>query len=351
MCRQIHQAAQDPLVQTAAMNALRFQGGPFGFTPAEACWCWCKHYLRFKHHGSMFEAWSADLGDPRTKLQLLIAPDVLVRMSRMEGDCAIYTMMLAAMLESLGLRWEIVTAAVDRGQPDIFSHVWPRVVLPGGAESLDASHGKYPGWQVPAEDVHRMWVFDQNGSRISEQGAQFGGLHAYRRRPGMRGMGTVVCDETGSCYDDGTTAAGGVTLTPVGCTCVNGTCVEDGNSCSSGPAVAPQWVCPDGSLPPASGVCPSGSQTQGYTAPAQNSAQWASFATQLMKSGMTLAEINAIQPGTVVAANGAILRQSTGYAVPVGSSVSTTLSSMSSSTLLMIGGLALVAVLFMGGKR
>jgi hypothetical protein len=90
----------------------------------------------------------------------------------------------------------------------------------------------------------------------------------------------------------------------------------------------------------------------GYTAPAQNSAQWASFATQLMKSGMTLAEINAIQPGTVVSANGAILRQSTGYAVPAGSAASTlatSLGTMSSSTL-MIGALVIGAILLMSMK-
>jgi hypothetical protein len=329
MCRQIHQAAQDPLVQTAAMHALRFQGGPFGFTPAEACWCWCKHYLRFKHHGSMFEAWSADLGDPRTKLQLLIAPDVLVRMNRMEGDCAIYTMMLAAMLESLGLKWEIVTAAVDRGQPDIFSHVWPRVVLPAGSEPLDASHGKYPGWQVPANDVHRLWVFDQNGSRVAEQGAQFGGLHAYRRRPGM---GATVCDDMG-CYDDGTGAV------------VAGSAVDPNSSYLNYPVPAG-----GGTYVDQSGAAVTGPV---YKAPASNnSAQWASFATQLMKSGMTLAEINAIQPGTVVSANGAILRQNPGYAVgtPTGT-LNLGTGTISTSTLLMVGGLAVAAAILFMGKR
>ena len=348
MCRQIHQAATDPLVQGAALNAVRmFRGGPFweqesgdeyndgdpfasAQRMAESCWWWAKHYLRFKHHGSMFEAWSSDLGDPRTKLQLLNAPDVLVRMNRMEGDCAIYTMMLAAMLESLGLKWEIVTAAVDRGQPEIFSHVWPRVVLPGGAESLDASHGKYPGWQVPAEDVHRMWVFDSNGSRTSEQGAQFSGLHAYRRRPGM---GATVCDDMG-CYDDGT-----------GAVVAAGATVDPNSSYLSYPVPAGGGTYVDQSGTPATGPV--------YKAPASNnSAQWASFATQLMKSGMTLAEINAIQPGTVVSANGAILRQNPGYAV--GSTTTGTLNlgtgTMSTSTLLMIGGLAVAALLFMGKR-
>ena len=344
MCRQIHQAAKDPLVQGAAFNAVRmFRGGPAwnGGPPeqkqAESCWWWAKHYLRFKHHGSMFEAWSSDLGDPRTKLQLLIAPDVLVRMSRMEGDCAIYTMMLAAMLESLGLKWEIITAAVDRGQPEIFSHVWPRVVLPVGSEPLDASHGKYPGWQVPAEDVHRMWVFNQNGSRILEQGARFNGLHVYRRRPGMgrRGMGAMVCDETGACIDDGTS----VDTSAASPSSTSTTTLDYTNGF---PVAANQYQT-------STGASYTGTA---YVAPASNnSAQWASFATQLMKSGMTLAEINAIQPGTVVSANGAILRQNPGYAV--GSTTTGTLNlgtGLSSSSMLLIGAAALVAILFMGKR-
>jgi hypothetical protein len=67
---------------------------------------------------------------------------------------------------------------------------------------------------------------------------------------------------------------------------------------------------------------------------------------------MTVAEINAIQPGTVVSANGAILRQNPGYAV--GSAAGTLnlgTGTISTSTLLMIGGLALVAILFMSGRR
>lgn len=314
MCRQIHQAAKDPLVQSAAMRALRFQGGPFGFTPAEACWCWCKHYLRFKHHGSMFEAWSGDLGDPRTKLQLLIAPDVLVRMNRMEGDCAIYTMMLCAMLEALGLQWQIVTAAVDRTQPAIFSHVWARA----GNESLDASHGTYPGWQVPQRDLHRVWVFDANGSRVAEEGARFAGLHAYRRR----GMGDGVDPETGETYGSPDTT-----------TLDYGSSYGYGTSPTYNPVPVPanEYALPDGSAYVGSV----------YKAPSSNnSAQWASFATSLAKMGFTLAEINSIQPGTVVSANGQILRQNPGYAVgsPTGAL------NFGSSNMLLYVGLGLVAV-------
>lgn len=337
MCRQIHQAAKDPLVRRAALRSVEmFHGGPqwawalMGDTDesrrmAESCWWWCKHYLRFKHHGSMFEAWSSDLGDPRTKLQLLIAPDVLVRMSRMEGDCAIYTMMLCAMLEALGLPWQIVAAAVDRLQPEIFSHVWARVVLSGGSESLDASHGKYPGWQVPAYDLHRVWVFDANGQRISEQGPGFNGLHDYRRS--RRGMAGEVFDpETGTYYDDGTSGSASNPST---------TYLDYGQGFPSG----------SGQFSTVAGAPYIG---PAYQAPSQNSAQWASFATSLAKMGMTLAEINAIQPGTVVSANGAILRQNPGYAVGTPTGASNL--GLSTSTL-MIGGIILLGAVFLFSGR
>ena len=384
MCRQIHDAALDPLVQRCAVNAVRnFRGGPAWigmgitdqrtgqYTPwqsldpitmdetpsgtrarilAESCWWWCKHFLRFKHHGSMFEAWSADLGDPRTKLQLLIAPDVLVRMSRMEGDCAIYTMMLCAMLESLGVPFQIVTLAVDEMQPTIFSHVFVRAA----GESLDASHGPYPGWQAPAEDIHREWVFDMAGRRVGES-PRFQGLHAYRARAGVgryqfrRGFGDV-CTPGDPDYDAAACEGTVVPVLSAGCPGSPGC---PGYVAPSTPAISPVYVCSDGSTVGDPSQCATGSAgaAAGYTAPSQNSAQWAAFSTQMLKSGMTLAEINAIQPGTVVSANGAILRQSTGYSVSgAATSLSTALGT--SSSLLMLGGLALAAILIMSmGKR
>jgi hypothetical protein len=344
MCRQIHEAARDPLVKEIARRAVAtFKGGPgwagSGFNSAanprqwaDSCWWWCKWNLKFKHHGSMFEAWSKDLGDPQTKLQLLIAPDVLVRMKRMEGDCAIYTMMLCAMLESLGIQWQIVTLAADGRQPTIFSHVFPRAA----GETLDASHGSGPGWEVPLHDQHRRWAFDQRGSRVSDSGPQFSGLHAYRRtgRRGIWGLGDV-CAATDPDFDPAACVASVSSAPPFpasgACTCVNGTCLEDGNSCSS----------------------LSSTPVPTYTAPASNSAQWASFASQMLKGGLTLAQINAIQPGTVVSANGAILRQNPGYSVPAGGT--TSLNAALGGNTLMYLGLGLVALVvlpsLMGGRR
>ncbi len=324
MCRQIQAASVDPLVRAIAFNAVRtIRGGPLwmgsGVQPfasprvmAESCWWWCKHYMRFKHHGSMFEVWSKDLGDPRTKLQLLISPDVLVRMNKLEGDCAIYTMMLCAMLSALGLRWEICTAAVDARQPDIFGHVWPRAVLPEGREPLDASHGKYPGWQVPSHDIHRLKVWNESGQEIGNQAQRFDGLHAYRAQ--RRGFGD---DTTGDGGD------GGVLVGPVGS--------------------APVYSSMPGTYTDPSGA--TWANPVATVAPATNSANWGVFANNLLKSGFTLAEINAIQPGTVVSANGAILRQATGLPVPVGNPITSALGG--SSSVLMIGGLLVGGLLLM----
>lgn len=330
MCRQIRTAASDPLVQACAVRAVQtFKGGPgwafSGVDPltdpacmAESCWFWCKWNLKFRHHGSMFEMWSRDLGDPRTKLQLLISPDVLVRMKRMEGDCAIYTMMLAAMLRALGIHFEICTAAVDARQPDIFSHVWPRVVLPGGREALDASHGAYPGWQVPDRDIYRLKIWDEGGREVGQQAQRFNGLHAYRAR-GLRGyrrgMGDGVDPETGESY--GTDAGSSTTYVDY----------------TSGFPASPNYS------DATTGAVYSGPV---YTAPAQNSAAYATFASNLVKAGLTLAEINSIQPGTVVSANGAILRQNPGYAV--GSAAGTLNLGSGSSSLLMVGGLVIAGL-------
>jgi hypothetical protein len=77
-----------------------------------------------------------------------------------------------------------------------------------------------------------------------------------------------------------------------------------------------------------------------------NTAAWAAFATQLAKSGMTLAEISAIQPGEVVLPNGTV----------IGSASSSTLSSLLSGTgisseYLVIGGGILLLVLLMSSMK
>ncbi len=355
MVRLIGRSASDPMVKRCADTALRQYagGGPLwamrGVNPfagdrvdraravAESVWWYAKHQLRFVHHATQIDVWLNE----RDQLQLLIEPSVLVRFPfRMEGDCAIYTMLISAMLECLGVGFEIVTAAVDPSQPNIFSHVWPRAVLPNGARiALDASHGRMPGWSVPLDRRYRVQVWDKQGFPIQDSGEQrFNGLHGYTLR---RGFGDAASDAAdASALNDAFT----------------------GNSDSSTQLNLPggldlsQTFAPSdySTQPLATGPAPVAGSTPGYVVPSQNSAQWASFANSLLKSGMTLAEINAIQPGTVVSANGAILRQAPGLPVPVGSplgsSITAAFGSMSMGTVVLIGGGLLLAVFMFKGK-
>ena len=204
MAQQIRKAAGDPLVQRNAVEAVKqWRGGPLygmsGRDPfadplamAESCWWFAKHHIKFVHHNELIAVWFNE----QDQLQLLISPEILVRMRKMEGDCAIYTMLICALLEALGLTWEIVTAAVDGRQPDVFSHVWPRVVLPDGRRvALDASHGDYAGWQVPQERIYKVAIWNEAGRPVGDS-PSFRGLHGYRRR----GMGQAEDIQEGGTY-------------------------------------------------------------------------------------------------------------------------------------------------------
>lgn len=362
MCGHVRKASADEVVKQTAGRAAEQFAGLAGtgrqdvYSLATAAFWWCKVFIKFVHHELIIRQRLGESGH----LQGLISPEVLVRMEHPEGDCAIFTECVCAFLRVFGIPYEIVTVAVSPDEPTIFSHVYLYAVLPDGTRlPLDASHGDYPGWQVPSAHVSRRQVWDANGNAIADQGSRFDGLHNY----GLRGLGAMICDDTGTCWDDGTGGAPDISTEPTltyaqllaagnaPCTCVNGTCIENGNSCAS-PA-GNSILCSDGvTWAPSTASCPGGSGSIAYTAPSQNTAQWASFATQLMKSGMTLAEINAIQPGTVVSANGAILRQNPGYAVGTASGTLNLGTGTISTSTLMIGGLLIFGVLLMTmGKK
>lgn len=199
MVEHIHRSAKDPAVRAVGKAPY------FPAMIADHAWSFAKENLRFVHHSKQLaEFWGVD------DLQLLIPPDVLLNdpTHRMEGDCAIYTMMVCALLEVNGVGWEIVTVATERDQPRIFNHVYCRAIVTHGRRlDLDASHGKYPGWHVPDRDIYRMQVWDSGGRSISDDARSllrgFTGLHGYHMRGGF---GDVVCDELGDCTDTGTTS-------------------------------------------------------------------------------------------------------------------------------------------------
>lgn len=298
MCGHVRKAAVDSLVTDCARAAVsQFSGLGFGAglaadprsldarAVAAGVWSWCKVYLKFVHHEFIIRQRLGESGH----LQGLISPEVLVRMEKPEGDCAIFSECIAAFLTVFGIPYEFVTVAANPTEPDVFSHVYLYAVLPDGSRfPLDASHGQYPGWQVPSAHVSRRQVWDADGNPVADRGSRFDGLHNY----GLRGMGASGVD----------------------------------------PQSGEAW----------------GSDDPVYTAPSQGSDAWANFASQMGKMGFNLLQIKAIQPGTVVSKDGSILRQNPGYAV--GSPTMSANLGISTTTL-MVGGVAVLAVVFMFSGR
>ena len=371
----IRTAAKDPAVIAAADAACRrFRGGPYymGVDPvnepeaiASSIWWYAKHQLKFVHHEDAIR----ELLGERDQLQLLVSPSLVVRMRAPEGDCAVYTMLVGALLQAKGIGFEIITAACDPNRPDEFSHVWARAVLADGSRiPLDASHGEYPGWQVPAAHTLKRQVWDESGRPIKDRAPRYNGLHEYRGGRRAFGLG----DDSG---DDGSSDGGAVYTSPTDTYSVISTPL-DTPDCAWGPAVG--GICPSAptvTTPTAAmGICAAGYQVDAagncynpsnplnsllgnypagsLTAPAQSdSAAWAAFATAATKAGLTLAEIGTIQPGTVVSANGQILRQATGFSLPTNiSSLFGSASGSSSSLLLLLASAGLIVFLMARGK-
>ena len=342
MCSHIHRAAQDPVVRQAAQDAFatwgRWLTGSAWSAPVGVFW-WAKHAVKMLPH-SKFKALLAAYPEKR---QLLVIPEVVVRAPAPAGDCSTFSMLIAAMLEALGVQWELVTVAADPQDPKLYSHVFVRAVLPdGGRVTLDGSHGKYPGWEVPRAHQFRRQVWDAAGEPISDQAPVVSQLHEY--------LATGLGDDS---FDVGidTSDASSYATTPTDATLNELGLPTDTTDLSSVFSSITGGATPTYTDASTGLTATKVGSSSGYVAPSQSSAQWAAFSTQMLKAGLTALEISTIQPGTVVSANGAILRQATGLAVPVGSGITAAFGS-SSSTMLLLGGVVLVVVvMLMGSKR
>jgi len=92
--------------------------------------------------------------------ELLIAPNVLLAMNPAEGDCDDFSMVAAAIATSLGMAVRFVAVALEKNNPNRYSHIFIQVldnVGPNGEKdwvTLDCSHGLWAGWEVTGQ-LHR----------------------------------------------------------------------------------------------------------------------------------------------------------------------------------------------------
>lgn len=179
-----------------------------------------------------------------------------------------------------------------------------------------------------------------------------GAHHAPWGMGGFSGLGDCEYDESGElqCSDSndgigsGGGSGGGTTVTPDSTETLTTYCSWFPQACAGTPTGS------------GSGGGTSGGGYTGITVPAQGTPAWAALLPLLIKSGIDVAKLATVQPGTVLQANGAILRQNGGYPVPVGTSGNNGLPGVGiglniSPTMLMVLGVGAVILFTMNNRR
>lgn len=329
----IKESIDDPLTQSIAERACSTwgQGSKDPRSVAWACWWYAKHSIRFVLDQPAARKFT---GMPEA-LEFLVSPALMLRSRKMQGDCDDFTMMICALLGSRGLGYEIITVAANPREPRTFSHVYCRAILPDGSRfPLDASReGKYPGWQVPAAHVSRLQAWNEDGNPVEDAGSNnWDGLHGYSWN---RGLGqTEDAPAESDTPDDLTSFL--YTIDPnAGANATTGFLepLNTGDIASSGgfgPIGSPVGCASGYVVADASGDCALATSTQGQSATASFSAN---PAAQIASSLETLFAPNSPLAKAILPNQGTV--------------------SISSSSLLLYGGLAVGAILLLAliGKK
>ena len=219
MCRYISEAAADPEIQNAA-DYVRCSYAGGSAQPAELGWgvfWFLKHNLKFVVDEAPLMRFERVVpGSGWNQQDMLIRPDVLIRMQKREGDCDDFTMLCCALLKCLGVPFVIVTIACGADDPSRWSHVFPMALCPA-AIPLDASHGSAPGWMVPREHTFRWQAWDQDGNQVDLKRPDTG-MHGWvsssRAGMGAYGLGQDCFDTEGNPIDCSQTIAGAAPTPP-----------------------------------------------------------------------------------------------------------------------------------------
>lgn len=162
MASHIRASLADPLVRETAASILKACGDQWS---GAGVWYWVKQHVRFVQDDELI----LRLFNERDHFELLISPPVLLRMSDPQGDCDDFTMLVCALCSVLKIPSRIVTVMADQNRPGEYSHVYPEAQMPNGVWcALDASHGGYPGWEVPAYDVERRTSWNLDGQVVQD---------------------------------------------------------------------------------------------------------------------------------------------------------------------------------------
>jgi hypothetical protein len=166
MRERVREDAADPGFQEYARRVIGNASDVAG-----AAWQHVKGVIRFHRDEELGAGLSGAVGDEvaADTVEVIIRPREMAKFvasGRACGDCDDFSMYLACLLEAVGVPCAFVTVAADERAPDQYSHVYVRA-YPGNGEAiaLDASHGAYPGWEVPNMfGKLREWPMQETGT-------------------------------------------------------------------------------------------------------------------------------------------------------------------------------------------
>ena len=137
---------------------------------AARIWDYVRHSVYFAHDEVLANPLLPLVSSRTPIVEILIRPRDLISMCssgacRRMADCDDYSMLVASLLLACGIRAAFVTVAADPQDLTRFSHVYVAAYTDSGDRiPLDASHGKYPGWEVRNVGRRREWPLDGGSS-------------------------------------------------------------------------------------------------------------------------------------------------------------------------------------------
>lgn len=341
MCEYIAAGASDELVKWwGECGVTRYGLG--NRDPQAMCWAtyWLvKHAIQFaRDEPRLFR-----VGEPDA-LDMLIAPAVLVRMAQPKEDCDGFTMLICALLRTLGIESVIVTVAADPADPERWSHVFPIAILPSGTLCpLDASHGTWPGWMVPREHIFRWqaWTLDAKPVDVPIPPKRGAGLHGYVRRG--RRMPRRGVSGLGQCTDD---VGDPITCSSIGegCYDVNGNPIACGSSAPGTTIINPTSPLPESPIP-VSVPAPAG------TSPS-TPINWATIISQAIGSAAKVAQTATLPAGSYITTNPITGAQTvvTGGGSTSAASILSSITGSSMLPILLIAGVLILLISSMEKK-
>jgi hypothetical protein len=169
MCKYVIADCNTPELMEDAAAAKREGNGD----PIVGAYRLARRRIRFQHDASTGRFGGKDV------VEVLIRPIDVSLMARnnvpVVGDCDDFSMYVAALLLANLVPCCFVTVAADASDPNAYSHVYVAAYGDKGRVAVDASHGKFCGWEAPNQfGKCREWEVRADGSAGGGDG--FAGL-------------------------------------------------------------------------------------------------------------------------------------------------------------------------------